>query len=87
MVDLDSSEYDLIVIGGGSGGLACSKEGKDKKSTLNTKSWKLFKPWNSHDLIVNSSLYWATAYFLVNELQHIQWVGVFSLPVRWIMYG
>lgn len=38
LVDLDSSEYDLIVIGGGSGGLACSKEGKDKKSTLNTKS-------------------------------------------------
>ena len=24
----DSQEYDLIVIGGGSGGLACSKEGE-----------------------------------------------------------
>ena len=30
----DSQEYDLVVIGGGSGGLACSKEG-EKDVTFN----------------------------------------------------
>ena len=32
MICLDSQHYDLIVVGGGSGGLACSKEGKKKVS-------------------------------------------------------
>ena len=30
----DSQDYDLVVIGGGSGGLACSKEGKTEKKTI-----------------------------------------------------
>lgn len=30
----DSQDYDLVVIGGGSGGLACSKEGETEKKTI-----------------------------------------------------
>ena len=42
----DSQEYDLIVIGGGSGGLACSKEGEE---ILIKVTVQLFMPGTEHE--------------------------------------
>ena len=49
--DLDSYDYDLIVIGGGSGGLACSKVCAKKKNPKNSSLKKKFD-W------IGSSIFW-----------------------------
>ena len=43
LVYSDSPEYDLIVIGGGSGGLACSKEGEKNQSVSQDYFMLLFE--------------------------------------------